>query len=88
MSGKGGDVEITQQKRRGKAKGGRLEIRAGLGSYPEPGGDIIFTRGDGSEHFRIKADGAVFIKGEKCAHDKELYDAMCDFFKGAKTEYP
>jgi hypothetical protein len=88
QKGKGGDVEITKQKRKGPTAGGKLEIRAGSGARGAPGGDIIFTSGDGIEAFRIKPDGKVFIRGERCAHDKELYDAMCDFFKGAKAEYP
>ena len=88
MSGKGGDVEITKQRRRGPAGPGRLEIRAGQGSHPKPGGDIVFTCGDGKEAFRIESDGKVLIRGKHYGYDRELYQAMCDFFKGAKTEYP
>jgi hypothetical protein len=65
QKGKGGDVEITQQKPTGKHKPGVLEIRAGHGARGEPGGDILFTSGDGIEAFRIKPDGRVLIRGEK-----------------------
>lgn len=85
-SGRGGDVEITKikQKQGAKRSHPNLEIRAGVGAGTAPGGDIFFTTGDGKEAFRIKGDGTVMINGERCAHDKELYEAMRDFFYGTK----
>lgn len=85
--GRGGDVKITQQKG-AKTEIDSLEIRAGVGAGTAPGGDIFFVQGDGTEAFRIKSDGTVLIRDEKCTHDKELYDAMRAFFTNAKTEYP
>ena len=87
QKGKGGDVKITQQKCKGYA-GDKLEIRAGSGSGRAPGGDILFTTGDGIEAFRIKPDGRVLIRGEHYGYDKELYKAMRDFFAGTSTHYP
>lgn len=46
---------------------------------PEP--NIIFYCRDNVKMIRVESNGEFFVKGKKVADDKELYDAMCQFFK-------
>lgn len=62
-----------------------LTVRGGCPAGDGRGGDICFQLPDCTEAFRIEADGAVFIKGERCGYDAELYQAMRAFFVGARA---
>jgi hypothetical protein len=62
-------------------RGGNLTFRTGeerkeLTGFQHPGGDFIFELSDGTEFMRIAADGAVTIRGERVAQNKDVFAAF------------
>ncbi len=75
MAGRGGDIRFQP---------GRAVIATGGApiNFIPRGGDIIFSRCDGTDALRIAHDGGILVNGAPVANDREAYVA----FRGWLTE--